>query len=243
MKVDFRIEIAEQKFRGNENSILKLIIAILAVPLVVLILKSGWICLKKDFSRQRSIYNAEVQRGICKRDPQSRGCVQPTSPKPNTNPAPVSKPVAKPAPAPKPASEKKPELKKLPSPTKTSYIRKGGVNCNKVARKDGSWSQSRILRGSCRISEGDVDFMLTMLTENPELDPRHISAPNHDGTRDHGIPQLNDRWHKKFIESPSYHYWDLQLKYGYRIYKDNPHRFCAYKVRHRSRHLLILGDV
>jgi hypothetical protein len=141
-----------------------------------------------------------------------------------------------------PAKTSEKKDKTLSSTEKTKLLMSGRpLNCNAVSRRHGSWSQNHILKEACRMSKGDGDFLLTMLTECPDINPKHISVPNSDGTRDHGLLQFNDRWEKRFVESESFVYWDVQLYHGLKLFRKNPYLFCAYKVRYKSIALLVIS--
>jgi hypothetical protein len=135
--------------------------------------------------------------------------------------------------------EKKPTIR---SSTLVSSLHLHRIDCERVSRKNGTWTQNRILREACRKSGGDRDALLTLLTENPNLDPTLVSPPNHDGTRDHGLGQFNSYWHKDFIASRAFKYWDKQLDRFVTIFKQRPTAFCAYKVRFKGLRLLVIRD-
>jgi len=137
-------------------------------------------------------------------------------------------------PPPKEKEEKKGAKEKAPSTSK-----KEKTSCATIRRKDGSWDQNKILQEACNISEGDLDFVKTLLAENGRVDPFLVSKPNSDGTTDHGLCQFNSYWHGDFIKSKSFQYWDLQLKRCWDIYSNNPNRFAAYKVREKGGELLV----
>ena len=86
-----------------------------------------------------------------------------------------------------------------------------------------------------------MDFILTLNRENGAWDTLKVSPKNRNGTRDHGLCQLNSAYHSAFINSPEFKDFKKQIDYcwglyaGYKAKGIIGKRFYGYNVRLNDR--------
>lgn len=91
------------------------------------------------------------------------------------------------------------------------------VKCHKA--NAGEELQEKI-RHALFVSGGDVEFVKLLNSENGTWEHDRVSLPNSNGTRDHGLCQLNSAWHLPYIKSGDFQDWKKQMYYCYDVYKD-----------------------
>lgn len=89
----------------------------------------------------------------------------------------------------------------------------GVINAPK--KKGASVEQQKLIDYAWFIS-GDKDFVYMIEGESGWVNK--VSPPNSDGSRDHGLGQINDRWHKEIVNNPKFNdgYW--QIDQAYKLY-------------------------
>ena len=89
----------------------------------------------------------------------------------------------------------------------------GVINAPK--KKGAGVEQQKLIDYAWFIS-GDRDFVYLIEAESGWRDI--VSAPNRDGTRDHGYAQINEYWHKNIVADPRFKdpYW--QIEQAYKLY-------------------------
>ena len=95
--------------------------------------------------------------------------------------------------------------------------------------------QNRVIRYASMVSGNDIDFISTVETENGTWAVDRVSGWNTNGTRDYGICQINNRYHKAFIHSPEFKDYTKQVEYCWKLYKDRKTAFYGYFRRRAAK--------
>lgn len=94
--------------------------------------------------------------------------------------------------------------------------------------------EQQFVRMATIISNNDLDFLTTLNEENGLWTPLRVHPMNKDGTRDFGLCGLNSAYHWDFINSENFKNPEKQLRYCYKLYKENPKQFYGYFRRMAS---------
>lgn len=114
----------------------------------------------------------------------------------------------------------------LDSPRPVSTVIKKNATPSMQEMVDYAWSISK-----------NVDFILTIEAES-RFNPRAVGR-NSNGTRDHGIAQINDYWHRDIVKDPRFADWKWQLEKGWELYKSGT-KFYGFDVRHKVRNRFVM---
>lgn len=98
--------------------------------------------------------------------------------------------------------------------------------------------QEKIVKKAWQISGGNKDFLLTLRGENGTFNPhRQSDVKNKNGVRErsYGICQIHKPSHSDIInDSRFFTDIDWQIEQCWKMFKQSPYQFNAYRVRHKQ---------
>lgn len=122
------------------------------------------------------------------------------------------------------------------TPVATIPSRLEGQAVSAVVKKNAAPPMQEMVDYAWSISK-NVDFILTIEAES-RFNPRAVGR-NSNGTRDHGIAQINDYWHRDIVKDPRFADWKWQLEKGWELYKGGT-KFYGFDVRHKVRNRFVM---
>lgn len=99
--------------------------------------------------------------------------------------------------------------------------------------------QNEKIRFILEVSGNNKDFLFTLEAENGTFDETRVSGANSNGSRDHGLCQLNSTYHWDYIKSEDFKDWKKQVYYCWDVYQDAQSKgrlettFYGYNVRYQ----------